>query len=76
VIEEVAPTIDVSPEPSTPLEEREPAFLTPHQPAVPDPSAASAWLGFSVIGVMLAGGFIAYLRRRRASSEVTDNSRE
>jgi len=76
VIEDVAPTIDGSPEPTPPLAEREPAFLTPHQPAVPDPSTASAWLGFSVIGVILTGGFIAYRRRRRASSGVTDNSRE
>ncbi len=75
VIEEVAPTIDVSPEPSTPLEEREPAFLTPRESYVPETSAASAWLGLGVLGVMLAGGFIAYLRRRLASSGVTDNSR-
>jgi hypothetical protein len=75
VIEEVAPTIDVSPEPSTPLEEREPAFLTPRESDVPETSAAFAWLGLGVLGVMLTGSFIAYLRRRLASSGVTDNSR-
>jgi LPXTG-motif cell wall-anchored protein len=76
VIEAVQPAPDVSPEPSPPATEREPAFLAPRESNIPETGAASAWLGLSLLAVMLTGGLLAYLRRRKLSLGVTDNARE
>jgi hypothetical protein len=56
------PTDDVT------IEESEP-ILAPAENAVPEPVAASAWLGLSLAGTLAAGGLIAALRRRRAEPE-------
>ena len=72
--------LPVVPEPPAPAEvpappaEREPSFLIPVEREIPEPSNASAWVGLSLSAIMIAGGLVAALRRRRATQGTTDNA--
>lgn len=54
---------------------REPSYLKPADPVIPEPANASAWLGAS-LGVMMLGGLIiAGVRRHRKEEDVAASGR-
>jgi len=71
----VLPAPEPTPAPAQAREDpevpREPSYLKPTDPVIPEPTNASAWLGAS-LGVMMLGGLIlAWVRQHRKKEDVT-----